>query len=476
MADIRLVDQTLRDGQQSLWGLRMLPSEMLPVAERLDGMPFHAVDVGAWPGLILMAKRKQIDPWSMLDALSAAMPNQTLRAVSRSNGIGDFKATPQKVLHASVNAFIQHRVTSFWILDVLYDLPAMKRLVEYVARQGGRPVPSIMFGETPFHTDQFFADAAREMASWTGVEEIYVEDASGVLTPERAHTLIPAIVEGAGGKAVELHCHNNLGLGAQNYVIGADAGVTVLHTSIGALADGYSLPDMRQTIRNLRRAGHAIEAPTPALAEIESHLAATAVQNGYDPAGGVPRYDARAFDHQLPGGMTSTLLHQLREYRAEHRFDELIDEIAQVRIDMGYPVMATPVSQIVGGQALSNILTGKRYTVLLDSVIEYVQGGQGRPLGPIAPDLVTRVEETVASRTVPTPQPVEGSEDQDVVLRYFLTEKERAALRPDPRPATLRRHSTEPSLTDSIRQVAAHADVTHLSVTTRDGHSLSAAR
>jgi oxaloacetate decarboxylase (Na+ extruding) subunit alpha len=475
---IQFVDQSLRDGQQSLWGLRMRPSDMMPVAERLDSMPLHAVDVGAWPGLVLMAKRFQIDPWSMLDGLATAMPNQTLRAVSRSNGIGDFKATPERVLHASVRAFIKHRVTSFWILDVLYDLEAMQQLVEVVAREGGTPVPSIMYGETPHHTDEFFVQAVRRMSRWEGVENIYVEDASGVLRPDRARRLIPALVEAAGAAKLELHCHNTLGLAPENYLIAAEAGVRIFHTSIGALADGFSLPDLRQTVRNLRRAGFSVADPTPELEEIEDHLAATALENGHSPEGGIPRYDIRAFDHQLPGGMTSTLLHQLREYGAEHRFDELVDEIARVRVDMGYPIMATPVSQIVGGQALSNLFTPTRYQVLLDSVVEYVQGRQGKPLGPLSKQLVTRVEEE--SQKGPAMDTdtwtTDIDDDEEIVLRYFLKDHEREALAPDPITPRLRTRSGDSALHRAVRQVVQHPEITELSITTSHGQGVRAVR
>lgn len=475
---IRFVDQSLRDGQQSLWGLRMRPSDMMPVADRLDPMQLHAVDVGAWPGLILMAKRFQMDPWAMIDSLAEAMPNQKLRAVSRSNGIGDFKATPEPVLHASVRSFIKHRVTSFWILDVLYDFDAMQRLVEVVAMSGGSSAPAIMYGETPYHTDEFFVDAVRRMAKWEGVESIYFEDASGVLRPERARTLLPLLVEAAGDVELELHCHNTLGLAPQNYLIGAEAGVRIFHTSIGALADGFSLPDMRQTMHNMMQAGFTVAEPTENLAEIEQHLAATALENGYSPEGGISRYDTRAFGHQLPGGMTSTLLHQLKEYRAEHRFDELVREIAQVRVDMGYPIMATPVSQIVGGQALSNLFAPKRYQVLLDSVIEYVQGRLGTPLGPLSVELTKRVEEVSATRTnhVEETWSTGHDDDEEIVLHYFLTDQEREALRPDPRKPRLRTVSGDSTLRNAVKNLAKHPEVAELSVATRQGHSVRAAR
>jgi len=477
--EIRFVDQSLRDGQQSLWGLRMRPSDMMPVAERLNSMSFHAVDVGAWPGLILMAKRFQIDPWAMIDDLAEMMPDQTLRAVSRSNGIGDFKSTPRHILEASVRSFIKHRVTSFWILDVLYDLDAMQRLVETVYNEGGTPVPSIMFGETPYHTDQFYVDTVQRMVSWPGVENIYVEDASGVMTPERARTLMPALVEAAGEAKIELHCHNNLGLAPQNYLIAAEAGVRIFHTSIGALADGYSLPDLRQTVRNLRWAGFEVSEPSDSLVEIEEHLAATALQNGHSPDGGVPRFDTRAFRHQLPGGMTSTLLHQLKEYRAAHRFDDLVEEIAQVRVDLGYPIMATPVSQIVGGQALANLFSTERYSVVLDSVVEYVKGGQGIPMGPISPELAARVEDESHRHVEADDQTYSGEEvttDEDMVLSYFLTPQERAALRPDPRRPRLRSRDKASELRSLINSVSQHQDVSQLSLVTRQGNEIHAVR
>ena len=219
---------------------------------------------------------------------------------------------------------------------------------------------------------------------------IYVEDASGILKPERARTLLPALVEAAGDVPVELHCHNTTGMAPLNYLIGVECGISRVHTASRPVANGPSLPSTEMTLVNLESAGHTHGIDKSTLEPVARHMEAVARQEGH-PLGACEEYDARIYDHQLPGGMTGTFKAQLAAEGMEDRFAAVIDEIPRVRQELGYPVSATPFSQFIGTQALMNVISDERYATTIDELALYVLGAYGQPPAPIDPDVKDRI-------------------------------------------------------------------------------------
>ena len=209
-------------------------------------------------------------------------------------------------------------------------MPVMKAKAEAIQGVGGEVVPAIMYGLTDLHTDEFFADRAREMASWDGVKRIYIEDAPGVLTPERASTLLPALQEATPGVRLELHVHNTTGLAPLVYVEGIKAGIDLLHTCALSMANGPSLPSTEAMVEIVEELGHTHNLDKSQLQPVSDHFLREARRLGWET--GVPNeYRMLPYRHQLPGGMTGTLKNQLNEYGMPEKFPEVVDEIVRVR-------------------------------------------------------------------------------------------------------------------------------------------------
>ncbi|HET7399905.1 MAG TPA: hypothetical protein VFJ94_15415, partial [Intrasporangium sp.] len=287
-------------------------------------------------------------------------------------------------------------------------------------------------GISPVHTDEWFAERVRQMVSWSSVSGIYVEDAPGILTPERARTLVPALLAAAGDTPVEFHFHNNTGMGAVNYMIAVEAGARVLHTCSEPLANGPSLPSTEQTVENLRWAGHGHRVDVSVLPGIADHCTRIAQQEGW--AVGVPsEYNTFAYRHHLPGGMTGTLKAQLAQYGMAERLTQVLEECVVVREEMGHPVSATPFSQLIGIQSVLNIVTGDRWSVVPDEVCMYLGGHFGTPPAPVSQEAKDRALSTENGRRFvgwQRPQPSLGElreqyggghlSDEELLLRYLV--------------------------------------------------------
>ena len=343
MTHIDFVDQTLRDGQQSLWGMRMRAFEAAPALPYLDKTGFKVIDITGAGMFTVLLRSFNDDPWATTDFIVKNLPNNTLRSGIRTISVIGFGFTPNSMMDLWVRTLIKHGVTSFWIYDCLYDMPTMKRLAGVIHAAGGQPVPAIMYGLTSVHDDAFFATRAKEMASWDGVESVYVEDAAGVLKPERARTLLPAIKAAVGDTPLELPCHNTTGLAQHNYIEGINAGFSTLRTASSPLANGPSLPSTEGMLTILRSMGHTNSLDQSQLPPVAAHFHEAALSGGYE-LGQMAEYDPRMYDHQLPGGMTGRLKSQLAQHGMSDRFDEVLQEIPRVREELGEPIMATPFS------------------------------------------------------------------------------------------------------------------------------------
>ena len=283
--------------------------------------------------------------------------------------------TPRSILELWVRTLVKHGIGSMWIFDCLFNLDEMKWMSGIVQDAGAEAAPQVMFAESPVHTDDFFARIVSEMSTW-GTETIILGDEAGVLSPERAATWIPRMVEAANGVPLEAHFHNTTGISTLNYLTAAKEGVHILHTAMGPMANGPSMPSVDITADNMRRLGFETNLDESLIPRISEHLTRAAEAEGFTI--GAPReYNLAHSAHQLPGGMTGTLLNQLDQYGMGDRYGELLEEISIVREEMGYPIMATPYSQLVGIQALLNLVNEERYTVFPDENLMYLAGHMG---------------------------------------------------------------------------------------------------
>jgi oxaloacetate decarboxylase (Na+ extruding) subunit alpha len=248
MAHVEIVDQTLRDGPQSLWGMRIRGGMATVAAAWLDRAGYAAVDVPSGSFFTVQLRYLREDPLETMPHIRRLLGRSKTRCGIRPSSSGRYGISPYSIMDFNVESMVRMGIDSFWIYDCLYDMRKMERLARVVHAAGADPVPAVMYGISPLHTDEWFADRVREMVSWGVTAAIYVEDALGILTPERARTLLPAIVDAAADVPVELHCHNTTALAPVNYLIGFESGVRRLHTASHAMANGPSLPSTEMAL------------------------------------------------------------------------------------------------------------------------------------------------------------------------------------------------------------------------------------
>jgi oxaloacetate decarboxylase alpha subunit len=483
---IAFVDQTLRDGHQSLWGLRLRAIDAEPALEHIDRSGFRVVDVTGSAHFAVLVRQFRDNPWDNLDLLATRLPSSRLRTGTRTNSTVGFALQPYALVDLITRLMVRHGVGSFWMYDCLYNMPDMERLGKVVRDEGAEVVPSIMFGLSDVHTDEFFAERVREIASWNLADAIYFEDAPGVLTPERARTLVPALLEAAGDIPIELHSHTTTGLAPLVYIEGIRAGIEIIHTASRPLANGPSIPSTESMIDILDSLGWTHDLDVERLPPVAEHFYRLAGELGYEV--GIPaEYSLRPYEHQLPGGMTGTLKNQLAEYGMADRLDEVLEEIAIVHKELGKPVMATPFSQLIGIQSVLNIVTGERYSVVPNEVTQYAYGHYGAPPSPIDPEVMERIAAQPMAKTFehwerPQPSLEEirrrfGSHlsDEELCLRTLMPGAEVDAMLAAG-PARADRRASASAVVSMVRELAEEAKLARRLSVSVNGLSITLAR
>jgi oxaloacetate decarboxylase alpha subunit len=430
MAHIQFLDETMRDGQQSLWGMRMQAGMALPVAPMVDRTGYSVIDLTGSSMFECLIKYCYENPWEGLDLLVNSMPRTPIRAGMRSNASVTFGVTPDSLMDAWMRQLNVHGVRSYWIYDVLFNIDKTLRLAKVAKEFGSEVAGAIMFTLSPVHTDDYYADKADKLAASDDIDTLLLYDTAGVLEKERLSTLLPAIKAKSHGKPIEFHSNNLLGQSAKAYLDAIDLGATILHTAVKSMANGPSVPSVESMAKNVELLGHTHNLDTDLFAPVSEHFEKVGEAAGFL-VNQHAEYDVLSIQHQVPGGMVGTLKAQLVQNGMSARLDDVLKETAAVRKELGYPGMATPFSQLVGTQAVLNIVTGKRYSSIPDEVIQYAAGFYGETAGPIDPnvkDIIMsspRAKQVVAS---PPPQPsIEdlraeyGTDDDDeLILRALV--------------------------------------------------------
>jgi oxaloacetate decarboxylase (Na+ extruding) subunit alpha len=431
MARIEFIDQSLRDGQQSLWGMRIRAGHVLPVAPLIDSAGYRVVDLTGSSPFEVQVRYNLEDPWEGLDAVRAAFPRTPLRAGSRSNGVVGMGVTPDAIVELWVRTLAEHGIRSFWIFDCLHNVEKMLDVAAIARDAGMLPSPQVNFSLSPVHTDEHYAGIIERFAASDAPSTIILGDEAGVLHPERARSWIRLMRRTAPDATLELHFHNKTAMGTLNHIIGVEEGVHILHTAVDALANGPSMPSTAMAIDNMRRLGHEVALDDSHLDEVSAHFEALAIENGHH-VGAPVEYSVATVQQQFPGGMTGTLRNQLKTYGMEERLPAVLEEAVRVRAEMGYPIMATPFSQLVGIQALLNVVQGERYLTIPDENLMFLAGHYGPPPGELDQELLDRAFSTDRGRTVRENPPAQPSlkeirreygeqlSDEELLLRYLI--------------------------------------------------------
>ncbi len=379
------------------------------------------------------------DPWQRIRLTRAAAPDTHLQFIGTGLRFISWERAHPDVLRLVYERLVAAGISRFVVLDPTHDMDAVLASARTIRRAGGTEIiMALTYTISAVHDDAFYAGIAGQAAASPYIDRAYLKDPAGLLTPERARTLIPAVRARLGGKPLELHAHCTIGLSPLVYLTAPDLGVEVLQTGCGALADGSSLPDAERVVANLRELGHTVDVDDRLLARAARYFDRLAAAESL-PSGQPRPYDAAFTRHQLAGGVLTTLRRQLAELGLEAKFGAVMEEVSLVRAELGYPIMVTPFPQMVMGQALSNVLGTERYGVVPDQVIRYVLGSFGKPTAPVEPWVLDRILDRPRARELaaePPPLSVaelrrrlpHGISDEELLLRFAMPASEVDAM------------------------------------------------
>ena len=431
MTDVRFVDTTLRDGQQSLWAYNMRTGMIVPIVEHIDEAGFEAVELGGPVELPKCVKELREDPWERYCLVIPKFRKTALRLIHGTRS--GFAIYPHALHQLYDSCMANVGVTEVRISDSWNDPADWAWRVRQAKNAGLKPIINLIYTVSPRHTDEHYAQKIREAIA-LGVYRVILKDPGGILTPERTRTLAPTVLNAANGTTVELHTHCTTGLGTLCCLEAIKAGMTNVNTAIPPLADGSSNPSIFNVAMNARALGYATLINEEPLRQVAKHFTACAKEANL-PIGKTPEYDYAQYVHQIPGGMISNLRHQLRLVGMENKIDETLEEAAQVRAEFGYPIMVTPLSQFVGSQAAINVIVGERYKQVTDQTIEYAIGIWGKEGAafmdknvkdkilnrPRAKEIADRPDPTDSLQDLRRKYGGQGVSDEEILLRFFTS-------------------------------------------------------
>jgi oxaloacetate decarboxylase alpha subunit len=392
MADIKLVDTSLRDGNQCLWAaLGVDTARTLSIAPALERVGFKAIDFTTSTHMGVAVRYKQEDPWERIRLMKQACPTTPLQFLSTGFRFIAWETASPDFMALAFRTLMKNGIGRFALADPMNDAQANVEVARMIKRDGDAyVVGALVFTLSPIHDDAHYVRAAQTMAASPDIDALYIKDAGGLLSPKRAQALIPAIRAVIGDKPLELHAHCTIGLGEASYYEAADLGIETLQGACGALGDGTSNPPLERLVANLRALGHSVDIDDEALAEVGRYFTEVAAAEGL-PSGAPMAFDAAYLQHQLPGGMVGTMRRHLADHRVPHLEGAVVEELGRVREELGWPIVMTPFAQMVMTQAVMNVTAAERYAVIPDEVIRYALGKFGRPNQPIAPDVLDRI-------------------------------------------------------------------------------------
>lgn len=385
---VGLIDTTLRDGSQSLWATRMTTAMMLPILPRMDEVGYDAIETYSTVHFDTAVRYLKEDPWERMRLIRQRVKKTPIRILGMSQSFSISRVLSDDVVELFNRTCARNGTDEFWITAAMNDTRTSEVSIRTVKSMGLRADGGIQFTVSPVHTDEFFANVAREFTAM-GVDGIVVKDASGLFTPERARTLIPAVMAAAPGLPVIVHSHCVTGMGPAANLEAVAQGVSAIWTCSHPLANGSSLPSGDSMTRHLDWLGYQVETDPELQREIADYWYRVAAR-WEKPIGQPAEYDPAYYAHQMPGGMISNFEAQLDQLGLRHKLPAVLEEIPQVRKDLGYPNMQTPYSQFLATQALLNVLHG-RYEVVPDEIRNLALGYWGRTPGPVDPNVLDKV-------------------------------------------------------------------------------------
>ncbi|NLI89091.1 MAG: oxaloacetate decarboxylase subunit alpha [Epulopiscium sp.] len=398
---VKIVDTTLRDAHQSLIATRMATEQMLPIAEKMDQVGFHALEM--WGGATFDASLRFLkeDPWDRLRKIRDTVKNTKLQMLFRGQNILGYRPYADDVVEYFVQKSVANGIDIIRIFDALNDMRNLEAAVKAANKEKAHAQIALSYTLSDVHTLDYWIDLAKRIEDM-GADSICIKDMAGLLIPYEAERLVGALKE-AVDLPIELHSHYTSGVASMSYLKAVEAGCDIIDTAMSPLAMGTSQPATEVMVESLRGTPYDTGLDQDILSEIAAYfrpLRHESLDSGLLNMKAL-EVDINVLRYQVPGGMLSNLVSQLKEQGAEDRYYEVLEEIPRVREDFGYPPLVTPSSQIVGTQAVLNVLAGERYKMISKESKDLVRGQYGRTPVPIKPEIVKQLigdEERITGR------------------------------------------------------------------------------
>lgn len=376
---IGITETVLRDGQQSQIATRMPTSDMLPILEEMDEAGYYAIEM--WGGATFDACLRFLneDPWERLRAIRKVVKKSKLQMLLRGQNLLGYKNYPDDVVEEFVKQSIENGIDIIRIFDALNDTRNLATAMRATKKYGGHCQGAISYTTSQFHTIRYFVELANELAEM-GADSICIKDMAGILTPEDAFQLVSAIKQSID-LPLEVHTHATSGIAEMTYLKAVEAGADIIDTAISSFSGGTSQPATESMALALETLGYDTQLSLKKLETIADYF--NPIRDKFrDQALLNPKVkdtEPKTLLYQVPGGMLSNLLSQLSEQGLADNYEQVLREVPRVRADLGYPPLVTPLSQMVGTQAVMNIISGERYKLVPTEIKEYVKGQYGKP-------------------------------------------------------------------------------------------------
>ncbi|HDP78212.1 MAG TPA: pyruvate carboxylase subunit B [Mesotoga infera] len=431
MRKVCFVDTTMRDAHQSLLATRVTTSELAEIAPLVDRVGYHAVEV--WGGATFDSCVRYLDedPWERLDVLKEKFKKTKLQMLLRGQNLLGYRNYADDVVELFVRTMSNHGIDVVRIFDALNDFRNLEESAKAVKASGMHLQVAMSYTTSPVHNVDYFVEISDEAVE-LGADSLCIKDMAGLLKPGTATTLVSEIKK-RHSIPLEVHSHFTTGIAGMTYLKSAEAGADILDTATSSMGFGTSQPGVESVWTALHDIGLAERPDYPLLKEINDYFVGVRRKHSGTDAGFT--INTSVLENQIPGGMYSNLINQLKSQNMSDRFEEVLEEVPRVRADLGYPPLVTPTSQIVGVQAVLNVMNNERYKTITKEVERYIKGFYGTPPAEIEKSLKSRVmgvEESILHRPGDTLDPeVErgrselgllAQSDEDLLIYLLLGE------------------------------------------------------
>lgn len=422
---IGITDTSLRDAPQSLWATRIKTDEVLEISEKIDDVGYHSVEVWGGATFDVMLRFLDEDPWERLKRAKNIFKKTPLQMLLRGQNIVGYKNYPDDLLEAFINKAAELGIDIFRTFDALNDVRNIESSFKYIKKTGKHLQGTICYTTSPVHTIEYFVKVAKQQQD-IGIDSLCIKDMSGILSPFAAYDLVKALKENVK-VPIQLHSHSSTGMATASYVKAIEAGVDVVDCAVGPLALYTSQPPVESMVAIISEMKNTeTQVDLNMIKQVSEYFekisykkkAFTKMQN---------LIDISVILHQIPGGMVSNLLSQLEQQRALDKLEQVLNEVPKVRKDFGYPPLVTPTSQIVGSQAVFNVISGDRYKIVPEEAKNYVAGYYGKPpveINSKIKALILGDKKSIEGRPADTLSPIMGKMKKEIPAEFVKSEQD----------------------------------------------------